>query len=150
MDPRPPGGPRASVRLRARAPSVFFPRPRCGALRESSRPCCDHFVGRSRGRRAPSHDWLGNDRNRVVVELKEALFGGSSASSSSAAACSAFPVLLPPVPPVSAPLPGAAGESQQASNPAVVRQLQALAALKQEGALTAEEFKAAQKRVLGL
>ena len=49
-----------------------------------------------------NRDWLGNDRNRVIVELKEAPFGASSASSSSAAACSAFPVLLPPVPPASA------------------------------------------------
>ena len=67
------------------------------------------------------HDWLGNERDRVVVELKEVPFGASSASSSSAAACSAFPVLLPPVPPASAPAPGADEESQQASNPALVR-----------------------------
>jgi hypothetical protein len=32
------------------------------------------------------HDWLSNERNRVVVELKEVPFGASSASSSSAAA----------------------------------------------------------------
>ena len=76
-------------------------------------------------------------------------YGASSASSSSAAACSAFPALLPPVPPASAPAPGAE-ESQQASNPALMRQLQALAALKREGALTAEEFEAAKKTVLGL
>ena len=58
-------------------------------------------------------------------------------------------MLLPPVPPASAPAPGAE-ESQQASDTALVRQLQALAALKREGALTAEEFEAAKKRVLGL
>jgi len=95
-------------------------------------------------------DWLGNERNRVIVELKEAPFGASSASTSSAAACSAFPALPPPVPPASASAPGANEESPQASNPAFVRQLQALAALKREGALTAGEFEAAKKMVLGL
>ena len=67
------------------------------------------------------HDWLGNERDRVIVELKEVPFGACSTSSSSAAACSAFPVLLSPVPPASAPAPGADEESQQASNPALVR-----------------------------
>ena len=94
------------------------------------------------------HDWLSNERNRVVVELKDAPFEASAASSSSAAACSAFPALLSPVPPASAPAPGADDESQQASDPALVRQLQALAALKREWALAAEEFEAAKKRVL--
>ena len=96
------------------------------------------------------HDWLGNERNRVILELKEAPFGASSASTSSAAACSSFPALPPPVPPASASAPGANEESPQASNPAFVRQLQALAALKREGALTAGEFEVAKKRVLGL
>ena len=41
-------------------------------------------------------------------------------------------------------------ESPQASNQVFVRQLQALAALKREGALTAGEFEVAKKRVLGL
>ena len=116
------------------------------------------FCSACSGPRAPggsggwlgNHDWLGSDHNRVVVELKEVPFGASSASSSSAAACSAFPALLPPVPPASAPAPGAAEESQRAGNPAVVRQLQALAALRREGALTAAEFEVAKQRVLGL
>jgi hypothetical protein len=95
------------------------------------------------------HDWLWNERNRVVVELKEAPYGASSASSSSAAACSAFPALLPPAPPASTPAPGAE-ESQQSDNPALMRRLQALAALKRGGALTAGEFEAAKKRVLWL
>ena len=47
MDPSPPGDPKASVRLRARAPSVFSARLRCGALRESSCPCCDRFLSAS-------------------------------------------------------------------------------------------------------
>ena len=124
---------------------------RCYLAQNQGADCCDDPLGRQEPgvARAGAHDWLGNERNRVIVELKEAPFGASSASSSSAAACSAFPVLPSPVSPASAPAPGAE-ESQQASNPALVRQLQAFATLKREGALTAEEFEAAKKRVLGL
>ena len=63
---------------------------------------------------------------------------------------SALPALPPPVPPASASVPGASEESPQASNQVFVRQLQALAALKREGALTAGEFEVVKKRVVGL
>ena len=119
------------------------------------------------------HDWLGNPENRVLIELKESPFVRPGAETASSSSAGPPPLALDGGP--SAPAAnqgrgegssteegGASGSNPAASGgagatggpgcsgaPAIVRQLQALSALKREGALSAEEFATAKKKVLG-
>jgi len=104
-----------------------------------------------------THDWLGKEGNRVVIELTEAPYvpGEGEASSSSQG-----PLLLllasdgPDASPPAAVEP-VQEQPQQQFTPAarmqssVVRQLEALCAMHADGSLTADEFAAAKACVLG-
>ena len=94
-------------------------------------------------------DWLGQEENRVFIELKEKTYGPpeaaptASASSSSASSSGAQTQAGE----------SAASESRSArvaGAAGMVRQLQELTSLKENGYLTEDEFAAAKKQVLGL
>ena len=118
------------------------------------------------------HDWLGDPENRVLIELKESLFVRPGAETASSSSSGPPPLALdggPSAPaanqgrgegssreesgasgsnPAASGGAGATGGPGGAGAPAIVRQLQALSALKREGALSAEEFATAKKKVL--